>query len=297
MSKTSQLERPFRLAGALALAASLSGCQANSALAVEPSRQCLAPTVSQAAPTAAQPAPEHVTLMSEGRKLQATLLRPSGPGPFPAIVYNHGSERDPIVAQHGNIGRFFQSHGYVVLFPNRRGAGGSEGTFWEDAVDKLPEAKQEEGVVAALDAESADVVAAVRYLQAQPYVERRDVSVAGCSFGGIESLLAATKPIGLHAVVDFAGGSMAWQGNGALRERMLRAAYDAQVPVLFAQAENDFDTTPSKVLSSAMLGVGKPTELHIYPPFGKTPAQGHGMFCMHGTNVWGDDVLAFLRKR
>jgi dipeptidyl aminopeptidase/acylaminoacyl peptidase len=224
------------------------------------------------------------------------LWRPAGPGPFPALVYNHGSEQDVIVATHGGIGPFFRANGFVVFFPYRRGAGGSEGPYWKDQVDNLPESEQSKAAVDLLDAENADVVAGIRYLRTQPFVDGKNVSVAGCSFGGIESLLTAEKLLGLHAAVSFAGAAMSWADSGELRDRLLRAVESATVPVMFVQAENDFDTSPSRILSEAMRAKGKPAALRIFPPYGTTHQEGHGKFCVHGASVWGRDVVEFLRR-
>jgi hypothetical protein len=75
---------------------------------------------------------------------------------------------------------------------------------------------------------------------------------------------------------------------------MTAAAHGARVPVMFAQARNDFDTTPSEVLSAAMRADGKDGELRIYPPRGAGPHEGHAL-CITGMMTWGEDVLAFLK--
>jgi dipeptidyl aminopeptidase/acylaminoacyl peptidase len=149
----------------------------------------------------------------------------------------------------------------------------------------------------ALVEENDDVVTAIGWLRAQPFVDGRNVSVAGCSFGGIEALLTAERPLGLNAVIDFAGGSMAWSSRPRLRERLLQEAEHAQAPVFFLQAENDFNTAPSRVLSEAMRQKKLPYRLRIFPPHGATPLAGHAHFCNHGSSEWGPDVLDFLRHR
>ena len=249
-----------------------------------------------AAPT--DTAPTEVWLRGKAGKLQAWLWRPAGPGPFPAIVYNHGSEDQPVVGTEGQIGRFFVAHGYAVLFPYRRGAGKSEGRYWETEVNKLPEAQQEQGTIDRLVLENDDVVTAIEWMRAQRWVVRDDITVGGCSFGGIETLLTAARPVpGLHAALDFAGASMAWDDNPLLRERLLRAVESARVPIFFLQAENDFNTAPSKILSEAMRAKQLPYRMRIFPHFGHDPMSGHAGFCMMGWNYWGEDVLDFLRKR
>jgi hypothetical protein len=74
---------------------------------------------------------------------------------------------------------------------------------------------------------------------------------------------------------------------------MLRAARGARAPVLFVQAENDFDLSPSRVLSAAMRASGKLSQVKIFPPFGKSPAEGHS-FAYRGAALWVEDALRFL---
>ena len=62
------------------------------------------------------------------------------------------------------------------------------------------------------------------------------------------------------------------------------------------QAENDFDTTPSRVLDAEMTRAGRPHQMRVYPPFGRTNQAGHGGFCVRGMPLWGDDVTAFLDR-
>jgi carboxymethylenebutenolidase len=241
-------------------------------------------------------APSEVFLTGKKGKLQAFVWRPAGPGPFPALVYNHGSEKDPKAGTEGEMGPYLSQRGYVVLFPVRRGAGKSEGTYWRDRANEHWFGREKATIDALVD-ENDDVVSGIEWLRAQPFVKKDDISVAGCSFGGIQTLLTAERPLGLHAAVDFAGGAMSWAGNPALRQRLQQAAENAKVPVFFVQAENDFDTTPSKVLSEAMHKKGLPFRLRIFPRHGDTPMAGHGHFCNHGSAEWGPDVLDFLKSR
>lgn len=260
----------------------------------------LAVVVASAASAVADPPkPTEVWLRGKAGKLQAWLWRPSGTGPFPALVYNHGSEQDPIVGTESQIGSFFVAHGYAVLFPYRRGTGKSEGRYWHDAVAKIAEDDNEPAVIKLLEQENDDVVTGIEWLRAQPWIARDDISVGGCSFGGIETLLTAERPVpGLRAALDFAGASMSWNSSPLLRERLLRAVEHARVPVFFLQAENDFNTAPSQILSAAMRAKKLPARVRIYDTFGDgSNRAGHAGFCLWGWDAWGDDVLDFLRKR
>jgi dienelactone hydrolase len=250
-----------------------------------------------AAPLHGDATPSEIFLAGKQGKLQAYLWRPAGPGPFPALVYNHGSEQDPVVGLYNDMGPFLVKQGYVVLYPYRRGAGKSEGTYWRARVSKLADAQREPAVIQALVDENDDVVTAIEWLRAQRFVDGKNVSVAGCSFGGIEALFTAERPLGLNAVIDFAGASMSWTSSPRLRERLLQAVEHAQAPVFFVQAANDFNTAPSEVLAEAMRQKKLPHRMRIFPAHGTTPIEGHAHFCNHGSNEWGPDVLDFLRQR
>jgi pimeloyl-ACP methyl ester carboxylesterase len=94
--------------------------------------------------------------------------------------------------------------------------------------------------------------------------------------------------------VSFAGAAMSWRGAPPLQRRLLEAARNAVIPILFIQAENDYDLAPSRELAREMERAGKPHRVHIFPPYGQTPADGHGGFCEHGGGVWGPEVFGFL---
>jgi dipeptidyl aminopeptidase/acylaminoacyl peptidase len=147
-----------------------------------------------------------------------------------------------------------------------------------------------------LVAQADDVMAAVAYVSALPFVDTKRVAVTGASLGGIESLFAAERGAGIVAAVDCAGAAAMWAGNPWLQERMKLAARRAKVPVFFLQAENDYDTTPSKVLTDEMLAAGKSARLHIFPPNGTTTEEGHDLCAGGPSPPWGDEVLVFLRE-
>jgi carboxymethylenebutenolidase len=238
----------------------------------------------------AGPPPALVAFSSGPRTLHGFLYRPSGDGRFPAVVYNHGSEKYP--GDKRDEAAFYVPHGFVLFVPHRRGQGRSS-----DAGEYIGDYFSDHGrVVAELVAQTDDVMAAVEYVRSLPYVDGAHVVVAGCSFGGIVSLLAAERGTRIEAAVDFAGGAMSWARAPELQERMKQAARGAQVPVFFVQAANDFDTTPSLVLSEEMRRTGHQVRVRVFPPNGSTREEGHHL-CWGGARPpWGDDVLEFLRE-
>lgn len=140
----------------------------------------------------------------------------------------------------------------------------------------------------------ADQLAGLDYLRTRSYVDPSRIAVAGCSYGGIQTLLGAEANPGYRAAVDFAGAAQSWAGNQLLQQRMLQAIRAMSIPVLLAQAENDYDLAPTRVLAAELERLGKPHVARIYPPFGTTQDDGHGGFCERGHEVWGPDVVEFL---
>src|SRR5436190_10685647 len=69
----------------------------------------------------------NVSFPSNGLTLHGWLYKPAGDGPFPAVLWNHGSERMPTA--HPELGKFYTSHGYVVFLPVRHGHAPSPGEY------------------------------------------------------------------------------------------------------------------------------------------------------------------------
>jgi dipeptidyl aminopeptidase/acylaminoacyl peptidase len=238
--------------------------------------------------------PREVVFPSGGLDLHGYLWEPSGRGPFPAVLYNHGSEKLP--GSKPVLGAYFNAQGFVFFVPHRRGQGLSPGPYISDVVAATPAAQQNQVVVDQLVAQVEDVSAGLTYLLGLPEVDRSRIVVAGCSYGGIETVLASERDLPLRAGVDFAGAAESWAGNPILQTRLMTAVDGAREPIFFLQAMNDYNTAPSLVLSGEMAKLGKPYQVKIYPPYGTTADDGHSGFCTNAPDVWGGDVLAFMRS-
>jgi dienelactone hydrolase len=243
-------------------------------------------------------APELVSFPSGDLVLRGFLYKPEGAGPFPAIIWNHGSEKLP--GQQPELARFYTKLGFVFFLPHRHGQGRSPGAYIQDLIEKYAAIEKnraliEKYVVSLHEEYNKDVVAAVEWLKGQPFVDRQYLVMSGCSYGGIQTLLTAEKGLGLHAFVPFAPAAMSW-ANTELRKRLLEATRDAQAPLFLIQAQNDYSLGPSEVLGAMIERKGPPNQARIYPPYGTTPQEGHWDFATKegGIAIWGSDVLAFF---
>jgi len=238
------------------------------------------------AATAGPPADATLVAYAPGRK--GFLYRPVGTGPFPVVVWNHGSEQQP--GWQTPLAHFYVEHGWAFFVPHRRGHGLSQGVWIGNEHDPAKQA-------ALQDEHNEDVVAAIGWIKTQPAIDPSRVVVSGCSFGGIQTMLVATKDVGIRAAVPFAPGAILWKHSAELRDRLTRAARDTKVPMFLVQAENDYDLSPSRVAGAELekAGPGR-NRVHVYPRYGATVMDGHGGFCSKGFGVWGADVLGFLER-
>jgi carboxymethylenebutenolidase len=243
-------------------------------------------------------APEAVVIHSGELRLSGLLWKPAGSGSFPAVLFSHGAGRNPGRAH--NIGPVFANHGYAFLYLFRRGHGPSagHGAFIGDVLDREAAANGEDArrrlQVALLNTEQLDdVMAGLSFLKASADVDRERIAVAGHSFGGQLTLLAAERDTTVRAAVTFAAAAQAWEGSPELRERMFAAIPKLQAPVLLMHAANDFSTKPGQAMAAEMQRLSKPHQLKIYPAVGKTSADGHGAVYSDVT-TWERDVFSFL---
>ena len=245
-------------------------------------------------------ASETVAFTSGSKVLHGRLYKPAGAGPFRAILYNHGSAPGLLNDQAFDlIGPLFVARGWVFFAPYRRGQGLSSdaGPYIQEQI-QAAQASGGEALAAAtmvrlLSTEQLqDQMAALAWLKQQPFVLPARIATMGNSFGGIEAVLGAEQG-GYCAAIDASGGAESWDKAPSLQSRMLHAVEDAKSPILFFQAENDYNLAPSRTLHAAMRASHKSAEIRIYPPYGSSPAQGHS-FAYRGVSTWFDDALRFL---
>jgi carboxymethylenebutenolidase len=241
----------------------------------------------------------------QGRTLFGWLYKPKGKGPFPAVVWNHGSglmTDPPLPFYRKDLAAFYVGKGYVFFTPHRTGHGMSKdaGESGTTASNKNCVGTNLEQVrlckVRYHEESNLDTVAAVKWLQEQPFVKRKQLVVSGASYGGIQTILTAEKELGVRAFVAFTPAAQSW-ANVLLRERLMSALKKAQLPVFLIQAEGDYSIGPYEVLGSYLNSKGGLNRAKLYPKFGSTPQEAHGRFAIgcEGIEIWGNDVAAFLK--
>jgi dienelactone hydrolase len=232
-------------------------------------------------------------------KIEVYVYRPDGAGPFPVVIYNHGSrtqgERDE--RPFAYVGSMLTASGYVVVVPERRGYGKSDGQTFGEAVgeDRGPR------FVARVQDETGDVLAAVEYVKSLPYADSTRVGLMGWSFGGIISIFAASRSSAFRVVVDQAGAALTWDHSPAMQRELKEAAKKVHVPVLGMVAENDRTMESVKAVVHEAEQHGTAAKLIVYPAF--TPrensgpvAPGHMIFGREGWRIWEADVKEFIGK-
>jgi carboxymethylenebutenolidase len=257
-------------------------------------------------------APDTVVVPSGQLRLKALLWEPVGPGPFPAVLFNHGSwptnslsgrPAREIFEQAAALGPVFARHGFVFLFLFRRGAGlsASQGTSAADLMEVQVAAHGQEArnhtQLRLLETdELTDALAGLAFLRALPKVDARHVAVAGHSFGGSLTLLVAERDSSLMATLDFAGAAGSWDRSPQLRARLLTAVGAATMPIFFIHAANDYSVAPGKALAAERDRLGKPYRINIYPAFGTTTSEGHNLVDL-SVGTWERDVFKFLDEQ
>jgi len=234
--------------------------------------------------------------------LEGYVFKPAGRGPFPVVVWSHGSEPRPGAGgQFDGIARVFVPHGFVVFAPTRRGHDESDGAYitYERAraVGAGGQRAGDSLVARRLPAEQLDdQLAGIAWLEHVPFVDATRMVVAGCSFGGVQALLAAEggKARGIRAAVTMSPFAMNWDHNVAARERLMRGVARVDVPVFLIQPPKDVSLGPSRDLGAEFHRLGKDYRGKVYPDTIPAEMQSHCFGGGQGNSIWAADVLSFV---
>jgi dipeptidyl aminopeptidase/acylaminoacyl peptidase len=141
-----------------------------------------------------------------------------------------------------------------------------------------------------------DQLAGLDFVKQLPFVDTDRIVVAGCSFGGIETLLGAASEAGYKAAISLSPAAQSWEGNEYLRTRLIKAVRKIDIPTLIIQPAKDASLAPSRVLGAEATRAGKPVTTKVYPATGPEKEQGHCFGGASGMHVWAEDAKAFFRS-
>src|SRR5262245_4333597 len=221
-----------------------------------------------------------VRFKSGGTMLAGTLTLPPGAGPHPAVVWVHGGglqTRD----YFPDLQALLVSSGVAVLAYDKRGVGQSGGVFPGDRADER-----------VIDTLARDAQAALRFLAAQPGVDRARLGLAGHSQGGWIAPLAASREPAARFVLAFAGPALsqgetdAWaslagagqspptQSEAQMEVEVLRqgsSGYEPgpalralRVPSLWLFGRIDY-VVPTRLSVQRLRGIGGGFAIEVYP--------------------------------
>jgi dienelactone hydrolase len=189
-------------------------------------------------------APEPVEFGQDGLKLKGYLYRPTGTGPFPAIVALHNCEGlgeggAAIAARYGDWGERLAAGGFVVLFPDSFGSRGI-GAQCNAGQRSLRSGRERAG----------DADAARHWLQQQGYVAADRVSLIGWANGAVAALWTVRPRTGRKdAKPDFRSAVAFFPGCRRLRD----TAWSARLPTLVLIGAKD-DWTPASACEQMVAG-------------------------------------------
>src|SRR5262249_50859485 len=137
------------------------------------------------------PEEKEVTFSNGTVALGGTVILPAGPGPFPGVVFLHGSGAEGRWASR-YLAYAFARHGIAALIYDKRGVGTSTGDWRQAGFEDLV----------------GDASAAVETLRAQPHIAPDRVGIHGHSQGGtIAPWVADADPHVAFVVASAAAGA------------------------------------------------------------------------------------------
>ena len=258
---------------------------------------------------------EEIWAIPSAVPMLAYVIRPTGEGPFPLLVINHGVSLDPKersyfpVIEFRDAAIWFARQGYVVVAPVRPGYGATAIEIPERGLFGLFFS----GVGNCSDANFRDAGLAIasidrwviEYMSVQPFIKRDEVVVVGQSGGGWGAIaLASQNPTTVHAIIGFAAGRGGHfngkPNNNCAPDNLVEAAAQfgrtARIPMLWIYTQNDsyFGPELTKRLRTAFEAAGGNVEYHLLPDFGD---DGHFMIdSADAVQLWAPLVSEFLKN-
>ena len=237
--------------------------------------------------------------------LELVFHKPAGPGPFPTLLFTHGSTNngnDPrevrFTATYPERSAFLNERGWLVAVLQRRGRGKSGGTYaegWDAAVGRY--ACNQELADTSQQRALADIDAAYEYLARDPLVDQSQVVVGGNSRGGLLALMhAARNPGNYVGVVNFVGG---WSGQRCnlmdeinARAVVLAAKYARPTIWLYGERDPFYSSGYGPRLFQQFVSAGGKGSIHVvtYGPL------RNDHLIVRTPSLWSEQLSNYLKQ-
>ena len=237
--------------------------------------------------------------------LEIVTFKPDGPGPFPTLVFHHGSTgtgNDPSLfsctVTSPALAKYFNDRGWMVLFPQRRGRGKSGGLYDEGfEPDRSRYSDDPQYALPGFERALEDITCVVDHMLARADVDVERLLIGGHSRGGFLALVfAGLRPQLFGGVLNYVGG---WVDEHASSSELINTSIAKRgatpsVPSAWIYAGNDpfYSLEHSMKSFRAFEAAGGQGEFHVL----ETPLGHDGHHVLSPTEWWGSIVDDFLKR-
>lgn len=235
--------------------------------------------------------------------LEMVVYRPLGAQPFPTVIFHHGStgngDNPALFRQtfsNESLAKALVDQGWMVLFPQRRGRGASDGLYDEGfESDRSRYSCRQTLALAGLSRAMEDAEVIYEHVRGRADVDAVRLLVGGQSRGGMLAVAhAARRPAAYQGTLNFVGG---WLGEGCVDavavNRSTFAAATAGPPALWMYGENDpfYSAAHSRANFDAFRSAGGVGSFRLYQ---RNNPSLSGHLIINEPALWLSDVRAFV---
>lgn len=241
----------------------------------------------------------------KAQTLEMVSYLPPGQGPFPTLIFNHGSTGEGNKPEwfgftwtSPEVAQYFVDRGWQVLMPQRRGRGKSDGLYDEGfEPDRSRYACRAELSLPGIDRAVSDLDAVMAHVKTLPTVDNKRLMIGGVSRGGILSVVyAGTRPGEFEGVINFVGG---WVGDRCLEADrvnpvLFRRGAAFAKPELWLYGDKDpfYSLAHSRKNYEAFVAAGGQGTFLSYPP----PPGQIGHLIHQVPSIWSAAMDSYLAQ-